>query len=535
VSQKPKDHLDSVKSNALDALRLARGMGKQSVSMRRKLFVYWTAMLLVLFSVLLVALGLTGFFSESQGRLHRALADQHERTATTVENQLSLLTAQGITLSGQVAHILDNLLLTDGIEVLNDDAERLGAAETALYPVLYSALVSSPCNGVFVILDATANTQTENAATSRAGMYLRFANLNAKDAVNQDVVLYRGIARVARDNQHELHNRWRLEFDTSLIAAYSQLVEQAGLKPAQAYLWTERGTLTDTWEQAMWLVVPVCDATGTTLGICGLELSDLFMRLSYPAQHSEFGSLVTVIAPLEDGLLEVSRGLTGEPNGTYLSNTDTFTVVEGDLFNTYAGGSTFLGMHSRVNLNAQGGEELYVATLIPKAYFDAAAGDRRATLVLGALAAFAASLLLLRFLSKRFVQPIVGVLASIKNGTPGEAEQTGISEIDTLVDALDTKAAELKGGILPADVQDLLDDFAQRFSALTPTEQSVVRLYAEGREVNEVAELAFISIHTVRKHNANIYRKLDVGSREELVLYLEIFRRCGRLGDLLGE
>ena len=171
----------------------------------------------------------------------------------------------------------------------------------------------------------------------------------------------------------------------------------------------------------------------------------------------------------------------------------------------------------------------------PQAHYKAATANSRTVFSLCALAAFAASILLLRFLSKRFVQPVVGVLASIKNGTPGEAEQTGISEIDTLVDALDTKAAELKGGILPADVQDLLDDFARRFSALTPTEQSVVRLYAEGHEVNEVAEVAFISIHTVRKHNANIYRKLDVGSREELVLYLEIFRRCGKLGDLLGE
>ena len=45
----------------------------------------------------------------------------------------------------------------------------------------------------------------------------------------------------------------------------------------------------------------------------------------------------------------------------------------------------------------------------------------------------------------------------------------------------------------------------------------------------------FISIHTARKHNANIYRKLNVGSREELVLYLELFRRCKKLDALFGE
>ena len=47
-----------------------------------------------------------------------------------------------------------------------------------------------------------------------------------------------------------------------------------------------------------------------------------------------------------------------------------------------------------------------------------------------------------------------------------------------------------------------------------------------------MAELAYISIHTVRKHNANMYQKLGVGSRDELMLYLELFRRCGRLDEL---
>ena len=50
----------------------------------------------------------------------------------------------------------------------------------------------------------------------------------------------------------------------------------------------------------------------------------------------------------------------------------------------------------------------------------------------------------------------------------------------------------------------------------------------------EAAEKAFISIHTVRKHNANIYQKLNVNSRDELMLYIDLFRRCGRLNELLS-
>lgn len=51
----------------------------------------------------------------------------------------------------------------------------------------------------------------------------------------------------------------------------------------------------------------------------------------------------------------------------------------------------------------------------------------------------------------------------------------------------------------------------------------------------EAAEVAFISINTLRKHNANIYRKLEVGSRDELMLYLELFRRAGRLEEILQD
>ena len=85
---------------------------------------------------------------------------------------------------------------------------------------------------------------------------------------------------------------------------------------------------------------------------------------------------------------------------------------------------------------------------------------------------------------------------------------------------------------LPPDMEELFHTFAEHWSQLTATERRIVQHYADGLDVNEVAEVCFISIHTVRKHNANIYHKLGVGSRDELILYLDLFRRCGRLDEL---
>lgn len=108
-------------------------------------------------------------------------------------------------------------------------------------------------------------------------------------------------------------------------------------------------------------------------------------------------------------------------------------------------------------------------------------------------------------------------------------------EYSTLMERLrDTDVGEMEQleNILPPDVEELFGSFAERAASLTATERRILRYYAEGKEIAEVAELAFISIYTVRKHNANIYHKLEVGSRDELMLYLDLFRRLGRLDEI---
>lgn len=85
---------------------------------------------------------------------------------------------------------------------------------------------------------------------------------------------------------------------------------------------------------------------------------------------------------------------------------------------------------------------------------------------------------------------------------------------------------------LPPNMEELLATFAQRASTLSGAEKRILDFYIEGRETADIPELAFISIHTVKKHNRSIYQKLNIASRDELMLYIELFRRCGRLSEL---
>jgi DNA-binding NarL/FixJ family response regulator len=51
---------------------------------------------------------------------------------------------------------------------------------------------------------------------------------------------------------------------------------------------------------------------------------------------------------------------------------------------------------------------------------------------------------------------------------------------------------------------------------LTPTEERVAGLVAEGRSNKEVAEALFVSVRTVEANLTRIYSKLGIRSRTEL-------------------
>ena len=51
---------------------------------------------------------------------------------------------------------------------------------------------------------------------------------------------------------------------------------------------------------------------------------------------------------------------------------------------------------------------------------------------------------------------------------------------------------------------------------LTPTEERVARLAAEGRSNKEIARALFVTVHTVEAHLSKAYGKLGIRSRTQL-------------------
>lgn len=96
-------------------------------------------------------------------------------------------------------------------------------------------------------------------------------------------------------------------------------------------------------------------------------------------------------------------------------------------------------------------------------------------------------------------------------------------------DLVDACHAALRGEsfLYPGAMSALVQDYLERVrrgervpkQVLTPREDEVVKLIAEGFPSKEIAELLTISLKTVERHRSNILQKLGMRDRTELTRY----------------
>jgi DNA-binding NarL/FixJ family response regulator len=96
-------------------------------------------------------------------------------------------------------------------------------------------------------------------------------------------------------------------------------------------------------------------------------------------------------------------------------------------------------------------------------------------------------------------------------------------------DLIDACRAAMRGEsfLYPGAVTALIRDFLQRDRQgdrmperiLTPREEQIIKLIAEGNTAKEIAEILTISVKTVDRHRANILQKLGMRDRLDLARY----------------
>ena len=342
------------------------------ISMRTRLLLYWFSMALAVVAAVLAILSAAGVLSHSARQFGESLTIQQQNAAAALDSQMDELTAQGVALSEKLGKELDAFLAGAGMAFseLNDDPDAITALEQRLYAPLSSTLSAAACSGVFCCLDVTANTGLEEASSSRAGLYLRYSGLQPTTASEQNLVCFRGMAEAARRLQLQLHNRWNPELNLSLIPGSEAVMASRDGRLAERCLWTERVALSDTWEKVVLLCVPLLDGSGTVRGFCGLEVSDLYFSLSHAAVSSPYGSMVTLLAPVEGNSLSLAGALLGGTDGSRLTAEGTLYIKEGKYYTTYSDDrETYLGTHQLLDAATSDGVPLAAVTLVPDSAF----------------------------------------------------------------------------------------------------------------------------------------------------------------------
>ena len=103
---------------------------------------------------------------------------------------------------------------------------------------------------------------------------------------------------------------------------------------------------------------------------------------------------------------------------------------------------------------------------------------------------------------------------------PTPIDVTNITEIDDLVEFL--KKEYITADEPPVDLSsecnnEHYSEFLTKINSLSKTEKEIFDLYIQGLNSKQICELRFISINTIKTHNKNIYKKLNVRSRAELL------------------
>ena len=196
--------------------------------------------------------------------------------------------------------------------------------------------------------------------------------------------------------------------------------------------------------------------------------------------------------------------------------------------------------------------------------------ERKNKLCIIATAVF--SLICCVFMSNRYVAPILKKIEQIKaNEESGNA--LGIREIDDLFAFLAEKdshyeeqlselekakqqaeqeAEQAKAAydraleeyqLAQSEIQQLSDEkkkeiiledyeyFICNLKTLTPTEYRIYELYLDGRSAKEIMEITGIKENTLKYHNKNIYSKLGISSRKQLLRFAALKQHQDSKGD----
>lgn len=539
---------------------------KKGTTLHRRLILFFilvTISLVLTFTLLMHLFGITG----KNGKA----VENH------VDTELSIITDKINDNFGQIS--------VGGIAIAEDIAERsddffqehgISASSLAEHPDLIEPLLSEHirtlistvnnrfCGGAFIMLDATIAPDASNAQNAKAGIFIKKTQPTATDTIGVQLHYLRGPASLARKNEIMLLGQWKMEFDITDQEFFNKVVDTARDNPdlplSRLYYWSGHTVLKDDSEAGFLLCVPLRASDGTVFGLCGIQVSDRMFKTLYTPEGGDFDNIFTVMAPKCENGLCTSRGLVA--GNSYLTGShwdfdlnveethEGFVHYEGQT-GTYGGKVTGLRLYPNGSPFQE--EQWQTAVLMPKDILhNAVQGNTNAFTVI-VIVLLAISVLASIFVSKHYLKPVNRAIRSIKNDPHGALEaDSPYLEISDLFEFLAVKdqeneekirrlheektASEMHSERVQTHISHLTEErlpqiseqelafFMQCLHTLTPKEREIFDLYLEGKKAKEIMEIVNINPNTLKYHNKNIYSKLGISSRKQLLEYAVLIK-----------
>lgn len=517
---------------------------RQNLSMRRRLALYLIALCCAVALLGFFMLNLLGLINPLNRPLEDSLAQQLNTSAAHILHDADDAAAWGLSLSEEISAAVGDVLQAHrcSFEDLRNNEALLTEIQRNAYGDVYTHMQLATCSGAFYLLNTTVNDALPESSYN--GLYLKYANLYTENTIHNKACMFRGSYSVARENGVSLYSTWQLE---TLAETFPQAVS---LMDGHAkYLLTQVCSLPDSWERVRLLCVPIY-LDGAVIGVCGFELSDLYFQLAYPADSGAENRLLCALLTENNG--QWTAQLSGHRSAAAPMQSAFILKKHGRFKQFDCEDGCFIGLMQEV---AIGESRHTVAAMLPMPDYEQIVRKSQLNaaglLLLLALLFFAVSI----YLSHRYVSPILQGLSSLK-AEEADHRPSNIPEIDDLFAYLAAKdrlheeeiirlqsenadarrqrerAESALSNLHAAGMQEIDPEayalFCDHLSSLTPKEHEIFDLYLEGKTGREIQELLGINPNTIKYHNRNIYDKLGVHSRKDLLKYAALMLKDNR-------
>lgn len=509
---------------------------RMKFTLRLRLFLFLVILVLTILLGVLIILFVSGNITAGLKESEIYIKNQHSFIMKNTSGSYDTLAAQAVDLSRSLSMSIESHLKEKNLkhDDLNNNPDLLKEILSNQLQQLKLYLEKSKSSGAFLILDATINSKLPDSENSKAGLYLKNMEPNIISSTSPTIYLLRGIADLAYKNSLPLLPQWRMEFNVRDAAYYQRLINITSTdRPlANLYYWSQAFTFPYTNEKIMMCSIPLIDSEGQIFGVCGFDVSYMLFKLSNMPDNTMYNRIFCLLAPVENNVLKAEGSLfSGGYSAKSMINDRDLNISSGkkSLYVYDNNENSFIGYHEILKMYPESSlfadDEWALALMIPQEDINSYVVKTNLKFIYITTALMILGIVISYVLSKYYIIPIVRGIDIIKNN-PKANVKTNVLEIDELIEFLSSREMSNEKETDPNSI--ILNEFMKNFKSLSPAELSVFNLYAQQYNAKEIAESLCLSINTIKTHTKRIYSKLNITSKEELILYVEILKESGR-------